>query len=98
MPPCPGASSGRCLTGLHAGAAPHCSMEAAYDAALERLGGLEAAKPKALLELLQPDFAFLTIQARLRSCTRCSRLERRPPTLPGRGPLVQPLVAAEVLI
>ena len=41
---------------------PMCSMEEAYSAALERVGGLEAAKPKALLTLLAPQFPQLTLE------------------------------------
>ena len=37
-------------------------MEQAYSAALERVGGLEAAKPKALLTLLAPQFPQLTLE------------------------------------
>ena len=43
---------------------PMCRMEAAYSAALERVGGLEASKPKALLTLLAPQFPQLTLEVR----------------------------------
>lgn len=39
-------------------------MEEAYQAALEKVGGLDAAKPRALLDELQDEFPFLTLQAR----------------------------------
>ncbi|EFN58253.1 hypothetical protein CHLNCDRAFT_142186 [Chlorella variabilis] len=37
-------------------------MEEAYEAALEQLGGLEVAKPKTMLDVLQPEFPELTLQ------------------------------------
>lgn len=36
-------------------------MEEAYEAALEQLGGLDAAKPKAVYELLQDEFPQLSV-------------------------------------
>ena len=39
------------------------SMEEAYLAALEKVGGLEAAKPRAILDELQAEFPHLTLQA-----------------------------------
>lgn len=56
-----------------------CRMERAYVAALDKLGGLEKAKPKAMLELLQRQFPRLTIQASWRALAqRCAgRCQRR---------------------
>lgn len=55
---------GDCATGKGVAATMKWSpaMEDAYQAALEHVGGLEAAKPKAVLELLQGQFPHLTIQ------------------------------------
>lgn len=39
-------------------------MEEAYLAALDKVGGLEAAKPRAILDELQTEFPHLTLQAR----------------------------------
>ena len=39
-------------------------MEEAYLAALDKVGGLEAAKPRAILDELQAEFPHLTLQAR----------------------------------
>lgn len=38
-------------------------MEEAYLAALDKVGGLEAAKPRAILDELQHEFPHLTLQA-----------------------------------
>lgn len=43
-------------------------MEEAYAVALERVGGLDAAKPKAVLECLQDEFPQLTIQVGDHTC------------------------------
>jgi len=37
-------------------------MEEAYEAEVARQGGLSAARPKALLDALQPEFPQLTLQ------------------------------------
>lgn len=49
---------------------PHCQgptrwvgrLEEAYEAEVARQGGLHSARPKALLEALQPEFPELTLQ------------------------------------
>lgn len=44
--------------------APARRLQEAYLAALEQCGGLHEARPKTLLDMLQPRFPFLTLQAR----------------------------------
>jgi hypothetical protein len=39
-----------------------CRLNEAYEAAVAAQGGLHAARPKELLEALQPDFPELTVQ------------------------------------
>lgn len=41
-----------------------CRMEEAYEAAIEQLGGLDNAKPKAVYDLLADEFPVLSVQAR----------------------------------
>lgn len=41
---------------------PTSRLEAAYEAAVVELGGLHAARPKQLLEILQPEFPDLALQ------------------------------------
>ena len=41
-----------------------CRLQEAYLDALERCGGLHEARPKALLDMLQPRFPYLTLQVR----------------------------------
>lgn len=41
-----------------------CRLQDAYLDALERCGGLHEARPKTLLDMLQPRFPYLTLQAR----------------------------------
>ncbi len=40
-----------------------CRLEEAYEAAVQQLGGLQAARPKQLLQLLQPEFPDLALQS-----------------------------------
>jgi len=39
-----------------------CRLEEAYEAEVARQGGLHSARPKALLDALQPEFPELTLQ------------------------------------
>ena len=50
-----------------------CRSENAFLVAVQRLGGLDSAKPKTILQLLAPDFPELTRQVR----PKCFRLIRR---------------------
>lgn len=40
-----------------------CRLEEAYEAAVQQLGGLQAARPKQLLQILQPEFPDLALQS-----------------------------------
>ena len=69
-PPPPGGRTALCPL-------PACRMEEAFQQAIERLGGLEAAKPKAILELLAAEFPSLTTLVRASSLEGCSCRCRR---------------------
>lgn len=51
-------------------------MEAAYEAAIKGVGGLEAAKPKAVHEAIVAEFPELTLQARGWGFDSMERAER----------------------